>query len=83
MTSILNKCQYCDYSSIVKCNVKRHQNSKHKDKIAEDMCKNSNGENVVIIDGNVVANEENVVQSSFLCEKCNRMYKTMRYLLKH
>lgn len=90
MSSTLNKCQYCDYSSVVKCNVKRHENSKHKDIISENIYKTKReenvvpcGENVVINEENVVPNEENVVPSSYICEKCNRMYKTMKYLLKH
>jgi len=93
MTPVLTKCQFCDYSSVVKCNVKRHQNSKHKNEMAEianitniiideeNVVRNE--ENVVRNEENVVRNEENVVPNSYICEKCNRMYKTMKYLLKH
>lgn len=94
MPGNMNKCQFCEYSSVVKCNVKRHQRSKHKEQFEEIITSEenvvSNEENVVPNEENVVQNKENVVPNkenvelmSRTCEKCNRVYKTLKYLSKH
>lgn len=74
MSSTLNRCQYCDYSSAIKCNVKRHENNKHKNMITYD---NESSKDDIIND------EDNVVIHSFICDKCNRIYKTMKHLIQH
>ena len=79
------KCSLCNYITERKYNLQRHFHNKHKKNnenhhVEENVVKNE--ENVVKNEENVVQNGENVV-SQYLCEKCNRTYKTTKYLLKH
>ena len=75
-------CNICNYITDRKYNLQRHFSNKHHGKIDNsEFIKN--GENVVPVEENVVHKKQNVVQPCFLCEKCNRKYKTMKYLLKH
>ena len=82
------KCSICNYISDRKFNLQRHYHNKHHGIVIQNKIPATqenvvaNEENVVENEENVVANEENVVPS-YLCEKCNRMYKTMKYLLHH
>lgn len=84
-----HNCAFCEYQTKRKYDLKRHHNAKHdnndvKQNITNQCQENvvANEENVVKIEENVVTNEENVVPS-YLCEKCNRMYKTLKYLQQH
>ena len=70
------KCQFCDYKTDVKCNLIRHQNAKHKDKIC---VKTSILEDVQ----NVPPNVQNVPLCILSCSKCNKIYKTARHLNNH
>ena len=84
------KCQFCDYKTDVKCNLIRHQNAKHKDKICVKTSILENVQNVPPNVQNVSPNVQNVppnVQNVPLCilscSKCNKIYKTARHLNNH
>ena len=84
------KCRFCDYKTDVKCNLIRHQNAKHKDKIFE----NNGSEQIVQNDIPNVQNDipnvqndipkiQNDIPKTFSCTKCNKIYKTYRHLKSH
>lgn len=70
MSFLFTKCKYCNYATDVKCNLIRHQNTKHKDEI-------SNNANICPIEENVCTGEQNV------CPMCNKFYKTKKHLSNH
>ena len=84
------KCQFCDYKTDIKCNLIRHQNAKHKDKICvktsilEDVQNvPPNVQNVSPNVQNVPPNVQNVPLCILSCSKCNKIYKTARHLNNH
>ena len=84
------KCRFCDYKTDVKCNLIRHHNAKHKDKLFENneskqTVQNDipNVQNVIPKIQNVIPNEQNVIPKTFSCSKCNKIYKTLRHLKSH
>jgi len=84
------KCSFCDYRTDVKCNLIRHQNAKHKDKMFENNELSKTVQNVTPKVQNVTPKVQNVtpkvqnVTSSLLsCSKCNKIYKTARHLYHH
>ena len=83
------KCDHCFYKTNKKYNLIRHQNSKHCNKNNDNsdnlkICENviPNGENVIPSGENVIPSGENVIPK-FICKKCNKIYNSNRYLLKH
>jgi hypothetical protein len=77
------KCAFCEYSTNIKCNLKRHQNAKHKKEI---QCINKilgNEQNVTPSEQNVTPNEQNVTSTKLYCQKCNKSYKTKKHLINH
>ena len=93
---IIYKCKYCFYQTNKKYNLIRHQNAKHTYDIIENNKLSINGENVHPKEENVIPKEENVipkeenvihnkenVDSGFICNKCNKSYKTKKFLLMH
>ena len=86
---IIYKCMYCFYQTNKKYNLIRHQNAKHTYDIIENNKLSINGENVHPKEENVIPKEENVihnkenVDSVFICNKCNKSYKTKKFLLMH
>ena len=93
---IIYKCKYCFYQTNKKYNLIRHQNAKHKNDIIDNNKLSINGENVHPKEENVIPKEENVipkeenvihnkenVDSGFICNKCNKSYKTKKFLLMH
>ncbi len=93
---IIYKCMYCFYQTNKKYNLIRHQNAKHTYDIIENNKLSINGENVHPKEENVIPKEENVipkeenvihnkenVDSGFICNKCNKSYKTKKFLLMH
>ena len=90
------KCNYCFYETNKRYNLIRHQNAKHMDKINDnnkklEMCENVNPNEVNVTPNelNVIPNKLNVtlnkenVNSKFNCKKCNKSYKTKKFLLIH
>ena len=86
-------CEECEYSTNKKYNLIRHQNSKHfkkEVKIINEEIVNQNEEivkqNEEIVKQNeeiVNQNEEIVNQKMYQCKKCNKNYKTKKYLIEH
>ena len=86
---IMYKCVICNYSSKRKYDLKRHENAIHKNRILynydkKKSCENvhPHGENVHPLGENVHPLGENV-HPKFICKKCNKIYKSNRYLIKH
>jgi len=88
-------CSFCNYFSDRKYNLQKHVNIKHCKKYENSkIVKNEenvipNEENVIPKKENVIPNEENVIPkkenviSGFFCKKCNKLYKTKKYLELH
>jgi hypothetical protein len=86
-------CEECKYTTNKKYNLIRHQNSKHFKKeqkivIEENVNRNEenvnrNEENVNRNEENVNRNEENVKSNIYQCKKCNKIYKTQKFLINH
>ena len=72
-------CEECKYTTNKKFNLIRHQNNKHFKKEQ----KIQNEENVNQNEENVNQNEENVNQNIYQCKKCNKNYKTLKFLINH
>jgi uncharacterized Zn-finger protein len=65
------KCEYCTYTTKRKFDLKRHQKAKHKD-------------NVIITENIVVENNTQLEKcNNMICRKCNKSYKTKKYLENH
>ena len=90
------KCNFCFYQTNKRYNLIRHQNAKHMDKINEnyrnlELCANvsPSGANVSPPGANVSPPGANVsptganVSPSYICKKCNKIYKSNRYLIRH
>ena len=84
------KCDFCNYKTDVKCNLVRHQNSKHKHEKEQkdDFSENVQNvspkvQNVSPIVQNVSPNIQNVSLNILSCSKCNKIYKTKRHLVTH
>lgn len=88
-----HKCQFCNYGTKRKFDLKRHHNNKHPDKnyTASNFKNTSNNienvfpniENVFPNIENVFPNTENVISNKMQCKKCNKTYKTLLYLINH
>ena len=75
MQNNIFSCEYCDFTTKRKYNLQRHQNALH-------ISNNSNFDN----EENAIQNEENAIQSineRLNCTKCNKNYKTKKYLINH
>ena len=78
---IFFKCNCCTYFSDRKYNLQKHINNKHYTKSEKQEIVKI-GENVTLNEENVTPNEENVTPKLF-CKKCNKLYKTKKYLETH
>ncbi len=86
-------CEECNYTTNKKYNLIRHQNGKHfkkelKIQNEENVIQNEenviqNEENVIQNEENVIQNEENVKSHIYQCKKCNKKYKTQKFLINH
>ena len=93
---LIHKCKYCNYQTNRIFNIKRHHNAKHfginelKNK-ENYMCEkvHSSREKVHSPREKVHSRREKVhsrrekVHSKFICNKCNKKYKSNRYLIEH
>ena len=83
------KCDYCFYQTNKKYNLKRHHNNKHYNINLYKNEKSKSCENVIPVGENVIPRGENVIPvgenviPKFICKKCNKIYNSNRYLLKH
>ena len=90
MQILIYKCRFCNYSTDIKCNLKRHENARHLEKIHEILKNSENVQNVIpnvqnVIPNvqNVIPNVQNVIPNILHCQKCNKIYKTKRHLVAH
>ena len=83
MPFFITKCEYCEYSTNVKCNLIRHHYAKHSKELLNKTINILKEENVSPNEENVSPNEENVSPNENVCYKCNKIYKTKKYLLNH
>ena len=84
MVFFITKCDFCDYSTNVKCNLIRHHNAKHSDKVYEHCRLFKNEKNVTPNEKNVTPNQKNVTLSTkYVCQKCNKEYKTKKSFIDH
>ena len=84
MTDILlHKCEFCNYQSKRKYDVKRHQNAKHKSQIIENTSEKITEKNVSPNRKNVSPNRKNVSPNQNICKKCNKIYMTKNSLIEH
>ena len=89
MQILIYKCRFCNYSTVVKCNLKRHENARHLEKIHEISKNSENVQNVPPNVQNVPPNVQNVppnvqnVPFVDYCKKCYKIYKTKRHLINH
>jgi hypothetical protein len=92
----IHKCEFCKYKTDRKYDLNKHLNRKHKyENIKNDdkniMCEkvSPRGEKVSPLCEKVSPLCEKVspcgekVNSIFICKKCNKIYKTNRYLIEH
>jgi len=92
----IHKCKYCNYQTNRFFNIKRHHNAKHFGIIELNndenyMCEkvHSRREKVHYFCEKVHSSREKVhssrekVHSKFICNKCNKKYKSNRYLIDH
>jgi hypothetical protein len=92
-----HKCEFCNYRTHRKFDLKKHQFRMHKCQIIENnsynvTCENvipggenviPNGENVIPNGENVIPNGKNVPLNQNMCKKCNKIYNSKRYLIEH
>ena len=86
-------CAYCNYYTKRYYDLFRHHSAKHSDftciknitynnTISKEENVTSEEENVTLNQENVTPKEENVIPK-FICKKCNKIYKTKKFLLTH
>ena len=86
---LIHKCKFCNYQTNRFFNIKRHHNAKHfgiKELNNDEnyMCEkvHSSREKVHSSCEKVHSSCEKV-HSKFICNKCNKNYKSNRYLIEH
>ena len=75
-------CELCKYATNRKYDLKRHQNAVHHTTPTRANLNNKGKENVSPNEENVSPKEENV-SPLLICKKCNKIYKTKKYLIGH
>ena len=84
-----HKCSYCEYKTDRKYDLNKHLNRKHKYEISGNIDINNGCANVHPFCANVHPICANVhplsekIHSKFICKKCNKIYKSNRYLVNH
>ena len=83
------KCNECNYETYKKYNLNRHFIAKHNSYINNKSDNIINEENVIPNKVKVNPNKEKVISNkekvipNFICKKCNKTYKTKKYLFEH
>jgi hypothetical protein len=75
------ECSLCLYKTDKKFNLTRHMVSKHNDIIKNNVA--SFEDDVMSNDNSVVSNEDNIKEGENKCCKCNKLYKTKKFLINH
>jgi hypothetical protein len=82
-------CEVCKYATNRKYDLKRHQNAVHHTTPTRANLNNKGKENVSpneeIVSPNeeIVSPNEEIVSPLLICKKCNKIYKTKKYLIGH
>ena len=82
-------CSICNYITDRKFNLQRHVNNKHcqklkKQQISQNVQKDiQNEENDIPKEENDIPKQENDIPKIYVCETCNKTYKTKKYLKEH
>ena len=85
-------CAYCDYKSKRKYDLNRHQNAIHPINVMNEIQKeNVNLKNEIVNQKIEIVNtdiidteiEENKDDEKYKCNKCQKNYKTIKYLINH
>ena len=85
----IHKCEFCKYKTDRKYDLNKHLNRKHKYEICKNDDKKKMCEKVSPLGEKVSHWGEKVsprcekVNSIFICKKCNKIYKSNRYLIEH
>jgi len=85
----ITKCSFCEYKTNVKCNIIRHHNAKHKNELYPFLKFDKYEQKVDVSEQKVEVSEQKVevseqkVEVSSKCTKCNKIYRTKKYLLNH
>ena len=66
-----HKCEFCNYRTNRKFDLKKHQTRMHKCQIIENNSENITGQNVSPNGQNVSPNGQNVNLNQNICKKCN------------
>lgn len=83
MPFLITKCDFCNYSTNIKCNLKRHQLAKHRNEIL-DLNNKKDSDRIVSPNGQIVSlNGQNVSPPKLFCMKCHKIYKTEKNLRNH
>jgi hypothetical protein len=83
------RCSFCNYITDRKFNLQRHNNNKHyeileKQQLLENEQKvNPNEQKVNPNEQKVNPNEQKVNPNTLYCNKCNKLYKTLKHLSNH
>jgi hypothetical protein len=75
------ECSLCLYKTDKKFNLNRHMVSKHNDIINNNVVSFDN--DVMSNDNSVVSSEDNIKENENKCSKCNKLYKTKKFLINH
>ena len=82
-----HKCEFCNYKTNRKFDLKKHHFRMHKCQIIENTSENltgqnvhPNGQNVHPNGQNVHPNRQNVSLNQNICKKCNKIYMTKKII---
>ena len=79
----MHKCSFCNYSSDRKFCINRHEISKHSKEILNNVKNDNSIGKVNDLEEKVNVSEEKVNNDKNICYKCNKIYKTIKYLKNH
>ena len=85
---LIHKCKYCNYQTNRIFNIKRHHNTKHlgiKDINNDEnyMCEKVHSLCEKVHSSREKVHSKFICNTKFICNKCNKKYKSNRYLIEH